>query len=161
MPKMTPLYEHIGEPVMLIEPDAYTSGTIVCSDNDASVVIDGLTSVLFLLQIGDADTCSSVAVSINYSCDTEGSNANTTSGTWHSTDAVFVAITSAGVNEIYLMEFDISRKGLTEAGSSLFASVVLTDAIDMALCAIPVPGTKWLPSTNENAVVYAYGNPDT
>lgn len=158
MPKMRPLYRWIGDPVMLIEPDAYTSAARTCSNHDGLALVD-VDTVLVILAVGDGTTVAGETIALYYSCDAEGSNANATSSIWHSTDATFAAVDSDGVNEVYLLELDVNAKGLpNEAGGYLFAAQTAeapVDALDLCVIAIPTYQTFRYPATNANTVVYS------
>lgn len=163
MPKHRYLHQHIGDPILVLEPDAYTSAALAASDR-TGVPIAGCTSILFLLLVGDPATCSATTMQLMYSCDAYGSNASATTTVWaNATDAVWAAFDSDDINTVRMLELDVSRKAMTEPAGCVFvsASATLADAVDMACVAIPVLQNANLPATNAVAAVIAYGDPDT
>lgn len=153
MAKNKRLHQYVGEIVQVIEPDAYSSGTVAASDNDAGVSIAGMDGVLFIIAMGDAATLTSLVLQVQYSSTGSSSDAVTSNTGMTCSDAV-VTIDSDGVNEVYLIDFNIGTKGLSDAAGKLYMEAVASSTVDVGVVAIPYGGNR-MPSTNENTIVEA------
>jgi hypothetical protein len=151
------LTDHIGKVIMCVEPDAYTSAALVPTTDrtDIMVPIKGLSSVLFILQVGDLTAASTLTASIMYSSTGQTSDATASSAIWASTNAAFTAVTSDGVNEVYLLELNLASKGLSDEGMLFVQAALPAGANDWACVAIPIIGTGNLPVSQQNTVKVA------
>lgn len=149
------LHDYIGEVIQVVEADAYDSDNIAASDNDAGVPIQGFEAVLFILSAGDVGAGASAIVQLQYSSTGNASDAVTSNAGMSCTDAVFATVDTDSPNEVFLLDFRIDQKGISDADGKLYAAVTMVKDVDLALVAIPYGGTRRWPSTNENTVVVA------
>ena len=155
MPQLEPLYEYIGDPVVVIAPSTSSSDGISASDCAAGVSIDGYRGVLFIEIRTATDANDASQVQIQFSTTGNASDAVTSNASYTATDAVFAAGPAASSPLISMLHFDVAAKGM-ETGS-LFASIAAaeTGGAEIGLIGIPYGGTRLLPATNAVTVVDA------
>ncbi len=162
--RYTNIYQYMGDPVSIINPLSYATAGVACSNEDGLALL-GVDQVLCILAYDTIEEGVTLTVSLYYSCDAEGSNANATSTIWHSTDAVFVAITTASTDNCAVLRLNCRSKNLPISGENgyLFAATGTLAAAsqELSLVAIPFYANKTLPCTNAITIVDAYGDPDT
>jgi hypothetical protein len=70
------------------------------------------------------------------------------------TDAIITFSTASAVG-IYMLEFNVDRKGLDTAVGALFGKFDVDSVAKMEVVAIPIPATLTLPVTKTNTAVIA------
>ena len=148
-----PLHEYIGKVITAVPVNAYATDFLFGSDGTNDIPIDGMKGVLFIADHTPVAGATVDAV-VYYASDGLSTNAGVDSDVWASTNARFAQFDSDVAAGCYLLNVDISSKGLT--GGSLFmrADVVGAD-VRFGCIAIPYGGNMNLPSTNAQTVVNA------
>lgn len=155
--KYKPLHAFLGDPVLLIAPADVSTDGISASDNVGGVPIIGASGVEFLQIVGVSDSNMAMQIQIQYSSTGNASDAVTSNAGMTCTDAVFVAMSTDSGSAIFILDFDLAAKGLSDGVGKLFASVAAAEngASVFSLIGRPYGGTQRWPATNAQTVVRA------
>lgn len=154
-----PLYEYIGDPILVLNATTNSSDGTSASDNSAGVPV-GEASGCLMINVAVATDANDVAQwQIQYSSTGNASDAATSNAGWTCTDAIFAtgpAATAGAVHSIVDVNLD-SKAGFDAAAGKLFvtAAAAETGAATSLIIGIPYGGTRLYPATNAVTVVHA------
>ena len=156
MADLKPLYEFIGDPVLMLGGTTHASAAIAASDNLAGVPILGADGVLFIEFWGATDTSAAHQLQIQYSSTGNASDAVTSNAGMTCTDAVGSTNPQASVG-VKLIDLSVSAKGMADAAGKFYVSMgaAETGAVNFGLIGIPYGGSRLYPATNANTVIRA------
>ena len=148
--------QNVGQMLMVVSPQTLSSDGFNASDNQNGIAIQGVSSVCFLGLLGALNGGVSTVLQILYSPTGLASDAVASNAEMTATDALFT-FDSDSPNELFIVNFDVDAKGLTDEAGKLFISIAAAEhnAPLIAVAAIPVIATGRLPVTQENTVVNA------
>ena len=150
MANMKPLYEFIGDPILLISGSTHASAAITASDNLAGVPILGADGVLFIEFWGATDASDAHQFQVQYSSTGNSSDAVTSNSGMTCTDAVGSTnpVASAGITK--LLNFNVSAKGMADSAGKLYVSMAAAETGDatFGILGIPYGGSRLYPATN-------------
>ena len=151
------LTDNVGQILTVVAPQALSSDGFNASDNLNGIPTKGVSSICFIGLLGALNGGSADAVlQLLYSTTGLASDAAASNAGMTASDALFT-FDSDSPNELFIVNFDVDAKGLTEAAGKLFISSVGAEHASplIAVSAIPVLQTGRLPVTQENTVVNA------
>ena len=158
MAKMKPLFEYIGDPIVVLAPATNSSDGVAASDNAAGVPVIGMSGVLFIELLGATDATDVSQMQIQYSSTGNASDAASSAAGWTCTDAIFAIHPHADAGLLSMLDFRIDAKsGIADGAGKLYVSMAAAETGQglHSLIGIPYGGSRLLPATNAVTVVHA------
>lgn len=150
-----PLHEYIGDPVVVIPFATHSSDGTEASDGTNGVPLIGASGVEFQLITGVTGTGLVQVVTVEYSSTGISTDVVTSNAGMTCSDAAFAALSSDDPDKVFILDFDVSAKGLD--GGKLFVAVgagIIGTSI-YGVVGRPYGGTRLYPATNAQTVVTA------
>jgi NAD(P)-dependent dehydrogenase (short-subunit alcohol dehydrogenase family) len=152
-----PLHEYLGDPIVVLAFADHSSDGTEASDGAAGVPILGASGIEFQLATGAAGDTLAQTVTIEYSSTGVSTDVVTSNAGMTCSDAEWAELTSDDANAVFILNFDLSAKGLEAAAGKLFVAVGagLSGTSVFGVIARPYGGTRRYPATNASTVITA------